>query len=149
MLKSSPGLAYENFDLNSLETVLKCDGINLILKNKYDNNSRLLIIAINLENLFPTLLLDFISYGSYGRLSTGVDRFVQIDIDDIFVGSSNKRMKPKDVLELVEFQENYLKQKIFNQSSNQFKFNLGFSGHYYQSGTHLENLGDQLLISNY
>jgi heparan sulfate N-deacetylase/N-sulfotransferase NDST2 len=79
---------------------------------------------------------------------------VQIDIDDIFVGATGTRMVEADVFSLIRFQEEHLNRFVFNVSSSygddvyKFKFNLGFSGYYYQSGNDKENKGDQLLVEN-
>ncbi len=141
------------FATSAYDSVIQC-GINsnLIVRTKEWSQLRLTLISsdlVELVQLFPTILLDLIAYSSHGRLQIELDRFVQIDIDDIFVGSTGKRMQPSDVVELVNFQEDYLNKFIFNGSSTQqkFKFNLGFSGHYYRSGNELENRADEMIIS--
>lgn len=48
--------------------------------------------------LHSLMLLDSISYLSHGKLSLGLDRNIQIDIDDIFVGAQGTRMKAEDVV---------------------------------------------------
>lgn len=48
--------------------------------------------------LHSLMLLDSISYLSHGKLSLGLERLVQIDIDDIFVGAKGTRMKAHDVV---------------------------------------------------
>ncbi len=44
------------------------------------------------------LFLDALSYLSHGKFSIPLDRYLLVDIDDIFVGKSGIRMKPEDVL---------------------------------------------------
>ncbi|XP_023213545.1 bifunctional heparan sulfate N-deacetylase/N-sulfotransferase-like [Centruroides sculpturatus] len=48
--------------------------------------------------LHKLLFLDAISYLSHGKLSLPLQRYLLIDIDDIFVGERSTRMKPADVL---------------------------------------------------
>ncbi|CAI9723640.1 heparan sulfate N-deacetylase N-sulfotransferase [Octopus vulgaris] len=88
------------------------------------------------------VFLDSLSYLSHGKLSLPLDRYVLIDIDDVFVGAAGKRMKVSDVHALLAAQ-NRLRSHIKG-----FYFNLGFSGKYYQKGTPEENLGDRLLVAN-
>lgn len=47
--------------------------------------------------LHRLLFLDSLSYLSHGKLSIPLDRYIQIDIDDIFVGKTGIRMKKDDV----------------------------------------------------
>ncbi|CAG2108385.1 unnamed protein product, partial [Medioppia subpectinata] len=47
------------------------------------------------------LLLDSISFLSHGKLSLPLERYLLIDIDDIFVGEKGTRMKRSDVFELL------------------------------------------------
>ena len=42
-------------------------------------------------------MLDAISYTSDNRLSSPLERYVQIDIDDVFVGPTGIRMNADDV----------------------------------------------------
>jgi len=131
--------------------VLRCNqGVNMMTKIM-QGNIRQIFITSNWQQLpaLTTLLLDGLVYASYGRIEIGTKRFIQIDIDDIFVGDIGIRMKPTDVEALVNFQNNFLNTRYFNSSANKFKFNLGFSGFYYQHGNNEENLADELLISMY
>ena len=137
---------------NGYESLLECDGKSLVLKSNQDSSIKQILIGVDLNELliYSSLLLDFISYATNGRLNaSAMQRFIQIDIDDIFVGATGKRMVPADVDSLIDFQENYLNKFYFNTSLYRFKFNLGFSGHYYQSGNEFENRADQMLIGNY
>lgn len=140
---------------DSYNSVIQCEknGIDLVLKSRDDDTHlRQLIIGSNLDQLVPSLILDFFDYASYGRVSFKVDRYVQIDVDDIFVARTGIRMKEEDVYEIIEFQEKFLNKHIFDsekvEGEHRFKFNLGFSGFYYLNGSHEENLADKLLISN-
>lgn len=47
--------------------------------------------------LHRVLFLDAISFLSRGRLSQPLDRFVLVDVDDVFVGRSGVRMTKADV----------------------------------------------------
>ena len=58
-----------------------------------------------------------------GRIAISLDRYIQVDIDDVFVGKI--RMDVADVLALVGAQ------KTIQKSVPGFKFILGFSGMYY------------------
>ena len=42
-------------------------------------------------------MIDALRYLSKGQLQLSLDRYVQIDIDDIFVGKTGIRMVPADV----------------------------------------------------
>lgn len=46
--------------------------------------------------LHRLIFLDSLSFLSHGRLSVSLDRYVQIDVDDVFVGQSGLRMTPAD-----------------------------------------------------
>ena len=86
------------------------------------------------------IFLDGLSYLSHGKLSLPLERFIQVDVDDIFVGASGTRMTVSDVEAAVKSQE-----RLQSQVSN-FHFNLGFSGWFFQHGSPLENLGDIKII---
>jgi len=47
--------------------------------------------------LHRLLFLDSMSFLSHGRLSTSLQRYIQVDIDDIFVGQKGTRLTPSDV----------------------------------------------------
>lgn len=78
-----------------------------------------------------------------GLFSLEMDRYIQIDIDDIFVGSSGSRMTRADADSLLESQH-HLRRNIKN-----FTYCLGFSGHYFRNGDSLEDEGDERLIGMY
>ncbi|KAK7500900.1 hypothetical protein BaRGS_00007780 [Batillaria attramentaria] len=69
-----------------------------------------------------------------------LDRYIQIDIDDIFVGKEGVRVKVEDVQAMLTTQQ-YLQSVMEG-----FRFNLGFSGHFYLHGSPEEDAGDKKLI---
>lgn len=71
-----------------------------------------------------------------------LDRFVLVDIDDMFVGARGTRLRPDDVQNLVVFQER------MRQLVSDFKLNLGFSGKFYHKGFDEEDFGDDSLLFN-
>lgn len=132
------------------ESIIKCDSkYNLMLKTKDQPEPKIrqVFIGFDLLNLaiLSPLLIDSITYSSHNRFNYSTTRYLQIDIDDIFVAATGTRMKQSDVIALVLFQ-NLVNKEYFNQSLEKFKFNLGFSGYYYQNGNEEENMGDSALI---
>ncbi|XP_036372668.1 bifunctional heparan sulfate N-deacetylase/N-sulfotransferase 4 [Megalops cyprinoides] len=90
--------------------------------------------------LHRLILVDAISYLSGKKLSLSLERYILVDIDDIFVGKEGTRMNVNDVKALLDTQ-NLLRSQITN-----FTFNLGFSGKFYHTGTEEEDAGDDLLL---
>ncbi|KAG5207430.1 hypothetical protein JEQ12_017194 [Ovis aries] len=90
--------------------------------------------------LHKLIFIDAISFLSGKRLTLSLDRYILVDIDDIFVGKEGTRMNVKDVKALLETQ-NLLRTQVAN-----FTFNLGFSGKFYHTGTEEEDEGDDLLL---
>uniref|UniRef100_A0ABK0LSY7 [heparan sulfate]-glucosamine N-sulfotransferase n=1 Tax=Rattus norvegicus TaxID=10116 RepID=A0ABK0LSY7_RAT len=90
--------------------------------------------------LHKLIFIDAISFLSGKRLTLSLDRYILVDIDDIFVGKEGTRMNVKDVKALLETQ-NLLRTQVAN-----FTFNLGFSGKFYHTGTEEEDAGDDLLL---
>ncbi len=129
--------------------LLRCNKDRNMMMKTTRGNIRQIFIAPNWRQLpvLTTLLLDGLVYASYGRIEIETERYIQIDIDDVFVGAIKSRMKRVDVQALVEFQNNFLNKRHFNSSRYEFKFNLGYSGYYYQHGNTEENLADEMLIS--
>lgn len=132
--------------------VVQCGGDGYLVMRTRNETSHLRVVAVSsprrVNRLAPALLLDILDYVSYGRLGFSLDRYVQIDVDDVFVAKTGLRMRPDDVVEMMRFQDEYLNARVFTSlsSSSPFKFNLGFSGYYFSSGSQEENLADQLLI---
>ena len=52
-------------------------------------------------------MLDALYYSSSGEISTPLKRYIQIDIDDIFVGAEGTRIGKDDVDEMIKFQEKW------------------------------------------
>nr|XP_034356231.1 bifunctional heparan sulfate N-deacetylase/N-sulfotransferase 4 isoform X2 [Arvicanthis niloticus] len=92
--------------------------------------------------LHKLIFIDAISFLSGKRLTLSLDRYILVDIDDIFVGKEGTRMNVKDVKALLETQ-NLLRTQVAN-----FTFNLGFSGKFYHTGTEEEDEGDDLLLGS-
>ncbi|NXI37091.1 NDST4 sulfotransferase, partial [Galbula dea] len=90
--------------------------------------------------LHKLIFIDAISFLSGKRLTLSLDRYILVDIDDIFVGKEGTRMNINDVKALLETQ-NLLRTQVAN-----FTFNLGFSGKFYHTGTEEEDEGDDLLL---
>lgn len=88
------------------------------------------------------LFLDCVRYLSGQRLSVDLKRYILVDVDDIFVGSPGIRMKPDDVEAMV------VEQTILSELVPGFRFNLGFSGKFFQRGTKEENEGDERLLKH-
>ncbi|KAM6986631.1 bifunctional heparan sulfate N-deacetylase/N-sulfotransferase 1b [Aplochiton taeniatus] len=91
--------------------------------------------------LHKLVFVDAVSFLTGKRLALPLERYLLVDIDDIFVGKEGTRMKVADVKALLETQ-NELRTSVPN-----FTFNLGFSGKFFHTGTDEEDLGDDLLIS--
>ncbi|NXL46228.1 NDST4 sulfotransferase, partial [Podilymbus podiceps] len=90
--------------------------------------------------LHKLIFIDAISFLSGKKLRLSLDRYILVDIDDIFVGKEGTRMNINDVKALLETQ-NLLRTQVAN-----FTFNLGFSGKFYHTGTEEEDEGDDLLL---
>ncbi|KAM6269997.1 bifunctional heparan sulfate N-deacetylase/N-sulfotransferase 4 [Porphyrio hochstetteri] len=92
--------------------------------------------------LHKLIFIDAISFLSGKKLTLSLDRYILVDIDDIFVGKEGTRMNINDVKALLETQ-NLLRTQVAN-----FTFNLGFSGKFYHTGTEEEDEGDDLLLKS-
>ncbi|OQV18743.1 Bifunctional heparan sulfate N-deacetylase/N-sulfotransferase [Hypsibius exemplaris] len=92
--------------------------------------------------LHRPLFLDAISFLLNPDVRPSLRRYVQIDIDDIFVGRRGTRMVADDALALIETMERWRK------TIPRFRFNLGFSGKYFHAGADDENGGDDMLLAN-
>ncbi|NWX60535.1 NDST4 sulfotransferase, partial [Promerops cafer] len=90
--------------------------------------------------LHKLIFIDAISFLSGKKLTLSLERYILVDIDDIFVGKEGTRMNTNDVKALLETQ-NLLRTQVAN-----FTFNLGFSGKFYHTGTEEEDEGDDLLL---
>ncbi|XP_069090262.1 bifunctional heparan sulfate N-deacetylase/N-sulfotransferase 4 [Pleurodeles waltl] len=92
--------------------------------------------------LHKLIFIDAISFLSGKKLTLSLDRYILVDIDDIFVGKEGTRMNIMDVKALLETQS-LLRTMVAN-----FTFNLGFSGKFYHTGTVEEDEGDDLLLAS-
>ncbi|XP_072940975.1 bifunctional heparan sulfate N-deacetylase/N-sulfotransferase isoform X1 [Epargyreus clarus] len=92
--------------------------------------------------LHRILFLDALSYLSHGQLSLSLERWILVDIDDIFVGERGTRLHEEDVSALLA------SQAALQRLVPGFRFNLGFSAKYYHHGTLLENRGDDALLKH-
>ncbi|KAG8454040.1 hypothetical protein GDO86_000611 [Hymenochirus boettgeri] len=92
--------------------------------------------------LHKLIFVDAISFLSKKTLTLSLERYILVDIDDIFVGKEGTRMNVNDVKALLETQK-LLRSKVTN-----FTFNLGFSGKFYHTGTEKEDKGDDLLLGS-
>uniref|UniRef100_A0A8D0GUD2 N-deacetylase and N-sulfotransferase 3 n=1 Tax=Sphenodon punctatus TaxID=8508 RepID=A0A8D0GUD2_SPHPU len=92
--------------------------------------------------LHKLIFIDAVSFLSRKKLTLSLDRYILVDIDDIFVGKEGTRMNANDVQALLDTQ-NLLRAQITN-----FTFNLGFSGKFYHTGTEEEDEVDDLLLGS-
>ncbi|XP_072352278.1 bifunctional heparan sulfate N-deacetylase/N-sulfotransferase 4 isoform X2 [Scyliorhinus torazame] len=90
--------------------------------------------------LHKLIFVDAINFLSGKKLSLSLERYILVDVDDIFVGKEGTRMNVNDVKALLETQ-NLLRTQVPN-----FTFNLGYSGKFYHTGTLAEDEGDDLLL---
>jgi hypothetical protein len=88
------------------------------------------------------IFLDSVFYLSNHFIHIPLERYIQVDIDDIFTGKSGIRLKHPDITSLISTQ-NWLAKRVHG-----FKFYLGFSGDTYQQGTPEEQMGARCLIGN-
>lgn len=116
--------------------------LSMFDRGLYDGIKRVIFGGANHHWLNRILLLDAIEHLSSGRILSPLTRYIQIDIDDIFVGEKGKRMNSKDVDALVETQR-----KFARKIDGGFKFNLGFSGKYFKHGHEDEIIGDEQLVA--
>ncbi|KAL6737132.1 hypothetical protein Aduo_010802 [Ancylostoma duodenale] len=109
-------------------------------KGEEDNVKRILFGHNVTDWTIKMTFLDVLWYTTGGQVGWSLDRYVQIDVDDIFVGARGTRMVESDVRALLESQKN-LRQYISN-----FTYMLGFSGSYFRNGDDNEDKGDELLV---
>eukprot|EP00118_Oscarella_pearsei_P018593 m.191236 g.191236 ORF g.191236 m.191236 type:complete len:569 (+) comp39443_c0_seq2:68-1774(+) len=110
---------------------------------KEENGARQFWFGIDFDFwLFHLLFLDALHFASNGSIFLPLDRFIQIDIDDIFTGKIGIRLTPSDVGNLIETQS-WIRSHVPG-----FRFYLGYSSNFFQKGLKLENLGDDYLVGN-
>ncbi|BET01250.1 Heparan sulfate N-deacetylase [Nesidiocoris tenuis] len=125
----------EHEDTPPLSTVIQDHG-------GFDNIQRVFFGSGLRFWLHRLLFLDALSYLSHGQLSISLNRYILVDVDDIFVGERGTRLRREDVQTLLDTQDR-IKSLVPG-----FKFNLGFSGKYFHHGNPEENLGDDMLLRN-
>jgi hypothetical protein len=121
----------KNFQSKSL---LKCS-INegyvedLIFINEINNIKHVFVSLISLDDVWLSklLLIDSFRYLSNNELETGLNRYIQIDIDDIFMVN---KMIPEDVHEMIRFQNEFTN-RYFIHNNYKFKFTIGYSAFYF------------------
>ncbi|XP_069782688.1 bifunctional heparan sulfate N-deacetylase/N-sulfotransferase 4 isoform X2 [Narcine bancroftii] len=110
--------------------------------------------------LHKLIFLDAIAFLTGKKLSLSLERYILVDIDDIFVGKEGTRMNVNDVkvcricstlivspgiaevsLKALLETQNLLRTQIPN-----FTFNLGYSGKFYHTGMLAEDEGDDMLL---
>ncbi|XP_018322286.1 bifunctional heparan sulfate N-deacetylase/N-sulfotransferase [Agrilus planipennis] len=111
-------------------------------KGLYDDIKRVIFGSGLKFWLHRLLFLDSLSYLSHGQLSLSLERYILIDVDDIFVGEEGTRMRPSDVEDMIKAQEEI--QKMVPG----FRFNLGYSGKYFHHGNSEEDTGDDKILEN-
>ena len=72
--------------------------------------------------------------------SYNLGRYIQVDIDDVFLAKTELKMLERDVNRIVESQ-NLLQEVIPG-----FKYNLGYCGAFFQTGTEQTKRADQMLV---
>lgn len=117
--------------------------LSLYDRGIFDGIKRVIFGGANHHWLNRILLLDSIEHLSAGRILSPLDRFVQIDIDDVFVGEKGTKMTAIDVDSLLTKQAFIATHYLPN-----FKFNLGYSGAFYERGLEAEKEGDRRLVES-
>jgi hypothetical protein len=151
---SPPGVSFNVGGSNTYEPILNCSSkVFPVVRTSGSAQPRQVLVGIELTHLMTNILVDVLNYASHGELfaADNMIRYVQVDIDDIFVGSNHKRMKQSDVTSLIDFQEAFLNKRFFTHSIVfRFKFNLGYSGYYFKTSVNEEeNLADELLLGKF
>ena len=143
---------FRNFKTENSISILQCETSNntledILFVSIINGIKHVFISTDNLDGiwLLKPLFMDAIHYLTDGEIEISLDRYVQIDIDDIFVAPHGTRMIPNDVHELIRLQDE-LSLRYFNHDDYKFKFNLGYSGYYYQFGDVNEDAADRLFL---
>uniref|UniRef100_A0A1I8EIL5 [heparan sulfate]-glucosamine N-sulfotransferase n=1 Tax=Wuchereria bancrofti TaxID=6293 RepID=A0A1I8EIL5_WUCBA len=136
------------FDItNGYEGIVLADDIfgeeraSVILDDGSEDGIERILFGHNFTHWINKLaFLDSLRYMRESLIYDDLERYVQIDIDDIFVGTSGTRMTKVDADALLQSQFR-LRRDITN-----FTYSLGFSGYYFRNGDSLEDEGDERLI---
>jgi len=115
------------------KSLLKCSMNNgyvedLIFVNEINNIKHVFVSLISLDDVWLSklLLIDSFRYLSNNKLETGLKRYFQIDIDDIFLN----QMIPEDVHEMIRFQNEFTN-RYFIHNNYKFKSTIGYSAFYF------------------
>ncbi|KAI6217033.1 [Heparan sulfate]-glucosamine N-sulfotransferase [Aphelenchoides fujianensis] len=124
-----------------------------VLEAAFNDGSAGAVIALRKEpfqhvlfghnlDLWPVKLgfADVLHYFLGSEVVGSLERFIQIDIDDIFVGQVGALLVERDVDVLVQTQREW------RDYVEDFHFTLGFSGSFFRHGTDEEKAGDSKLI---
>ncbi|KAM3726828.1 Bifunctional heparan sulfate N-deacetylase/N-sulfotransferase [Dirofilaria immitis] len=138
------------FDItNGYEGIVLADDIfgeeraSVILDDGLEDGIERILFGHNFTHWINKLaFIDSIRYMRESFMYEDLERYIQIDIDDIFVGTSGTRMIKTDVDALLQSQYR-LRRDITN-----FTYSLGFSGYYFRNGDSFEDEGDERLIEN-
>ncbi|KAL5963687.1 Bifunctional heparan sulfate N-deacetylase/N-sulfotransferase 2 [Taenia solium] len=136
---------------NNVKKAVECDDEavyqSLVLKDmgKFDGIERLLFAFGPLQHWSTSLLLNdaihhFLKDSAVLEYDLGFQRYIHIDIDDVFVAPRGTRMTVADVENLIETQNRW---RSFMPG---FTFHMGFSGMFFLHGNAKEQLGDETLI---
>lgn len=132
---------------SSFQPFIACEdsgGINAavaIHDNGIISNVEHIIFGQNLQHFFIKIAFwDSLLYMSRGSFNWSLDTYIQIDIDDVFVGQTGTRLVTEDIFALIESQ-NFLRKYIKG-----FNYTLGFSGHFFRRGDKVENEADEVLV---
>lgn len=143
--KYSSVIRHQSLDLRNSTELYKRNLLTTVLQDNgsFDGVKRVLFgNGLNFW-IHKMLLLDAATYLTNGMLNLPLQRYVQIDIDDIFVGESGTRLKIADVDALIDTQ------RRLQLLIDGFRFNLGFSGKFYHRGYAEEDDGDDYLIGKF
>ncbi|XP_059162378.1 bifunctional heparan sulfate N-deacetylase/N-sulfotransferase 3-like [Physella acuta] len=84
--------------------------------------------------------MDGLTHLTDGRLALPLDRLIQVDVDDMFVGQSGIRTLTQDAQEMLA------SQKRIGQYIPNFRYKLGYSGGMYAKGSDREIEGDRKIV---
>ncbi|XP_069487167.1 bifunctional heparan sulfate N-deacetylase/N-sulfotransferase 4 isoform X2 [Ambystoma mexicanum] len=146
-----PVLLAESYNQESMTTPLSQAALHatVIQDSGLHDGIQRVLFGNNLNFwLHKLIFIDSISFLSGKKLALSLDRYILVDIDDIFVGKEGTRMNAKDVKARSERKALLETQTLLRSHVANFTFNLGFSGKFYHTGTVEEDKGDDLLLGS-